>query len=586
MKKYINLNNLFTDFFVKILITAGVKHVVISPGSRNTPLVLAFEKNNRIKKHVIIDERSNGFYALGLAKSTNSPVAIITTSGSAVTELYPSVVEAFYSRVPLIICTADRPQRLVNKGSNQTIDQYNIYSNHIRYFWDSYSITPSIKYFRTAGGQISKGLLTSTNLNVGPAHLNFRFEKPLERFTPSHAISQALISYSFALKKNKQKVKLLERHEHAINSIINSHDNILLLVGNNIHNKNEFTAINKISKHLNAPIIADGLSGFRYGQHNKNILLLNSTAFIRNRNFTKFYDPNLIIQFGNAPTSNILLNFFAASNAKKILVNNFGDITDPSETYDYLIKYDIDNFSKDVLSKTRKRNQVSRWCKKLEHLDDLSQKNKKRIINNSGFGNEARIIKEMFDNIPHNSNLMISNSIPPRDVDYFADSYKKRINVFHNRGTSGIDGIIATSAGICLSKKNPTYLLIGDTAFTHDIGSLLLLKQFKIPLTIVLINNSGGSIFEMLPVKKEKTDFQKFFKTPSGLKFEKIVKAFDGNHMTIKSWKQFIELLPQIKNNFRVLELKTDSLKSLSTRKAYWEKVIKDTQEIIDVNKK
>ena len=183
MKKKVNSNFICVKLFVDQLAKEGLQHVCISPGSRNTPLTAAFAANNKIKTFVNIDERSSAFFALGFAKSTNIPVAIVTTSGTAVAELYPAIIEAFQSRVPLIICTADRPYFLRKSGANQTINQQNIFRNHIRWFHEmslsSLTRKNLIEFRKTA----RSALYISTELNQGPVHINFQFEKPLEPST-------------------------------------------------------------------------------------------------------------------------------------------------------------------------------------------------------------------------------------------------------------------------------------------------------------------------------------------------------------------------------------------------------------------
>ncbi len=587
MKKYINLNNFFTKQLVKILSASGVKNVVLSPGSRNTPLVIAFDKNKTIKKHVVVDERSNAFFALGIAKQSNRPVAIVTTSGTAVVELYPAIVEAYYSRVPLIICTADRPERLVNKGANQTINQYDIFNNHIRYFWDSCEIKPTLSYFNTAFNECSKAIITATSLNIGPVHLNIRFEKPLEKFANSHNIDKTFLEQvkdyklpgkHYSSQTPKTKVSVIRQVEKA--------GKILCLTGCNVQKQDELNAITRFADHTGALIIGDGLSHCRYdNKYHKKRQLINATAFIRNRNFVESFDPDLIIQFGNAPTSNILLNYFQLSNAKKVLVNEFGDITDPSCTYTTIVKSTITTFFEQIYKNAKGKSIQNRWQENLIELDKEAQKLKQKFISNSSFANEARIINELFSALPKNSNLMVSNSIPPRDVDYFADTFHKSINIFHNRGASGIDGIISTAAGIASGSNNRTYLLIGDIAFAHDISALSLLNKYSIPVTIVLINNSGGAIFEMLPVYKEKIDFDRYFKTPTGIDFKKVVKAFGGSYSKVRNWKHMRDSLANAPDKFSVLEIVTDSQKSLVTRKKYWHAVTQKTQEIIDANR-
>ncbi len=192
----INRNILWARSFVNELAVLGVKYVSISPGSRNTPLTIAFANNKAIKSFIHIDERCSGFFALGLAKASNSPVAVVCTSGTATVELYPSIVEAYQQRVPLIICTADRPPELLNMGANQTINQNNIYRNHIRWFYNAGLPDPDMKSIRNIKLAANNAVFYSTIKSRGPVHLNFPFKKPFEPDSFTDEIDQKLLIFA------------------------------------------------------------------------------------------------------------------------------------------------------------------------------------------------------------------------------------------------------------------------------------------------------------------------------------------------------------------------------------------------------
>lgn len=590
MKKSINLNVLLAEHVVTALEQLGVREVVISPGSRSTPLVIAFDASRKTRSHVVIDERSNGYFALGLAKASKRPVAIVTTSGTAAAELYPAVIEAYHQRIPLIICSADRPAHLVNTGANQTIDQTNLYGNFSKYFIDSGIPKLSKVYFKKLNNEFDKICNLVLNDDTGPVQINLRFAKPLEKFSTTHTISGELLNIIksadiFTINKKIPKIHSDSKAVSVFSKLISSSGKILIMVGPADLTNTEIKSIYKIAHLLNAFIIADGLSGIRTSGIKNKSLLCNATAFIRNRNFINHYDADLIIQFGGAPTSNILLKFFRDSNSKKILVNSNNDVKDPSHTFSQLLKMSINEFYEFLRSANiRKTSKDSNWTKGLLNFEYSAQDIKTRIIEHSRFPKEPRIIMTLLDSIPANSNLMISNSIAPRDVDYFSDNYNKFIKIYHNRGTSGIDGIISTAAGIQSSSNTKTFLLIGDLAFMHDLNGLWLLKKYNIPLTIILINNGGGSIFEMLPVKNEKVDFEKYFKVPPDINFKNLTKSFSGSYLRIKSWSHLSQSIKRTNTSFRVLEIKTNSTESLNLRKRYWKAVISETQKFIDEN--
>ena len=216
MKKYINRNYFWASLFVEQLARFDIKHVCISPGSRNTPLSLAFANNKKFKKYVHIDERSSGFFALGISKIIREPVVLVTTSGTAVAELYPAIIEAYYQRIPLIVCTADRPAYLRNTGANQTIKQDNIYRNHIRYFKDLGLPSLGNQRLKSFAEKIGKGIIISTKLNPGPIHFNFPFKKPLEPESFTDKIDFRILD--FIIKKYQIKQKIVK--ETKINKLV------------------------------------------------------------------------------------------------------------------------------------------------------------------------------------------------------------------------------------------------------------------------------------------------------------------------------------------------------------------------------
>jgi 2-succinyl-5-enolpyruvyl-6-hydroxy-3-cyclohexene-1-carboxylate synthase len=278
------------------------------------------------------------------------------------------------------------------------------------------------------------------------------------------------------------------------------------------------------------------------------------------------------MQFGNTATSQKMLKFFEETNIKRILINQYGDIKDPSLNKGKLIKVNPNR----LLEKLKEdlSNDYSDWSNYIIELENLCENLKNKIICQSRFGLEPRIINETLNFIPDKSNIIISNSMPIRDFDSFASKKKSGFKIFTNRGASGIDGIISTASGIGSQSKNSTYLIIGDLAFFHNISALSTLKGLKIPLKIILINNNGGGIFNSLPVVNEK-NFDEYFITSQNLVFSKLVKAFGGNYYNPKSWISFNNYLVKTKydTEFSVIELKTNAKKSVELRKKYWAEV-------------
>ncbi len=568
MKKSINRNFFWADLFVNQLGKFGIKHVCISPGSRNTPLTLAFAQNKKFKKYIHVDERSSGFFALGIAKVNKSPVVLVTTSGTAVAELFPAIIEAEIQRLPLIICTADRPAYLRNTGANQTINQENIYSNHIKYFADFGLPDLSVNKLHSFTKKVCYGISIAISINPGPVHFNFPFKKPLEpkSFTDkvSFTGSDFLKSPNNINKSDSIKVSSIRK----LISFFNKSQKPVIHLAWDIFDANFYNKLLKFSNKNKIPILVDGTSELRFYKGENNLIITNHSGFIDNvKN-----KPDLILQFGNTPTSQKMLKFIEETNAKRFLINQYGDIKDPSKRKGEFLKVDpivlLEKLNEDIIAN------YSEWSKYILTIEALCEKQKDKIISKSQFGLEPRIVKETLKFVPDKSNIFISNSMPIRDFDYFASKKKSVFKIFSNRGASGIDGIISTASGIASQSKNKTYLILGDLAFYHNISALSTLKELNIPLKIILINNNGGGIFISLPVVDEK-NFDKYFMTPQYLNFSKIVKAFGGNYYNPKSWSSFNKSLVKTKydKQFSVIEVNTDAKKSVELRKKYWTEI-------------
>ncbi len=575
MTQLINRNILWARIFADRLIKSKIRNILISPGSRNTPLIFALSEKKYFNIKVIVDERTSGFFALGSAKASRKPTVIVTTSGTAVAELYPAIIEAYQQRIPLIICTADRPKHLRKTGANQTINQENIYKNHICKYYNAG--LPSVNYNKLSkfSSSVDELIDICEHSNRGPVHINFPFDKPFEPDSFTDSISENIVKSLFSQKRiiSKLSKSRLQLPKSFLLKLEKESEGIILCGGGNFSNKFA-NKITKLSRHLKYPIIADGTSSLRFGKHRKTNVIINASAFLKNDTAAKTVVPKLILQFGYAPTSNALLNYFKNSKAEKFSVNEFGDLHDPSKTTKQIFGLSEDVFIDTIIGKTKPRKSTVKNGSfvELKAFENFSEKIKSRIVYKSKFPSEGRITNEVVNNIPSGSNLVISNSTPVRDLDFFSPASSKHISVFTNRGASGIDGVISTSLGIAETNKKQTFLIIGDLAFYHDINSLQIAKEYNIPLTIILVDNSGGGIFNMLPVAKYKNVFLKYFRTELNIDFKSIVKGFGGNYFLIKSWKSLNLKLNNFdkSTNFSVMHIKTNSEKSLTIRKKYW----------------
>ncbi len=587
MKIKINRNFIWAEKFVDLLAEYGVKNVCISPGSRSTPLTLAFENNKKIKKHIFVDERQAGFFALGIAKQTTLPVAVVTTSGTAAVELYPAIVEAYQNRVPLIICTADRPASLRNKGANQTINQDNLYKNHVRYFYDTGLPELTKQAIQKLMEKTKDAFFIAVTGNRGPIHINFPFEKPLEPHLFTDEISETKLNQieTCNLLKQINTTRFLYKQKElneVSEKIKNAESGIIVIGPANFSNQLK-QQIKKLSALTRFPIFADGASNFRSDVKENDLIISNYDAFLRSTEFINYFQPDIILQFGRTPTSVSLENYFGKSKSTRYIINEFGDCYDPGMTATRIIKADLYSFTHSLYERIRKLpvKKESDFIKLLFSADDLCEWLKVEFINNSHLVDETNIIWNIARNIPDKGVLFVSNSTPIRDLEFFLQKSASDFFIHQNRGASGIDGIISTALGIAEATKERTFLLTGDLAFFHDLTSLYNAKSEHINLTIILINNNGGGLFNTLPIAEEKEVLKKYFLTPLRIDFEKIIKSFGVDYQHVRTSTQLNLAFNRRSDLPLVIEVKTDAVEALKKRKAYWKNVVNEIDEWI-----
>ncbi|MBT8379464.1 MAG: 2-succinyl-5-enolpyruvyl-6-hydroxy-3-cyclohexene-1-carboxylic-acid synthase [Ignavibacteria bacterium] len=572
MKIKINKNHIWANTFVNQLAAIGVKLACMSPGSRSTPLIYSLAENKKIKCFVNIDERSSAYFALGLAKASGTPVVIVTTSGTATAELYPAIIEAYQQRTPLIICTADRPPELVGTGANQTITQHNIYRNHIRLFRDVG--LPSIKEHSL--NYLQKIALKAFKISVtqkGPVHINFPFAKPLEPFSLDNEIDKKLLksqpiiesikdTHNIKIESDRKVIKLAEK--------IVQFEKGLIIAGPMENDSEAVKNIIALASLTKYPLFADGVSYLRFKKLKsiKNIIS-NYNSFLTSKIFCAKYKPDLILHFGGTPTSANLLNYLSECDAERFQINEYGDLNDPSRKTKMIFKYSAELFSKTLIAHIKKEEFIriqSKWLNTFTSAESISEKLTSGILDKEKKLHEPKIITELLKVLPSTTNLFIGNSLPIRDFDCFSGSSTKKINLYFNRGASGIDGLVSTALGVA-SIKEPTVLLVGDLSFLHDLNSLLIAKNYNIPLLIIVINNNGGGIFKTLPISKKKKLLRECFIAPQNMNTKLMVEAFGINYRLIKNKNELKSTFENLEiENPLVLEIQTSADESANLR--------------------
>ncbi len=579
----INRNILWAEVFIDQLVRLGVRYACISPGSRSTPLALACANNTNLTSYVHIDERSGGFFALGIAKSIRQPVMLVCTSGTAAAEFYPAIIEAYQQNAPLIVCTADRPPELIECGANQTINQNNIYANHIRWFFNAGLPEPTPGRMRHIRVVARRAVKEATGLEKGPVHINFPFRKPFE----PKSYTDTIDAHNFEQFKNgfaddiaPVEVSVTPTTESLTDliSAARMYRRGLIIVGPGNFSEAFTNHVSEMASRLSYPILADGASQLRFGRNEKSMIFTHYDAYLKAASFAESHKPEVILQFGGTVSSKGLELFLNEQNAFKIHVNSGGRWLDPSNYLRSVVQSDPTRFCAMMSEALRKENTAitpDEWLADFKKAEEKAEAIRKEMIDCTDSLFEGKVVRVVLESIPEDSHVMISNSMPIRDLDYFASSLEKNICIHTNRGASGIDGINSTALGIAAATKSPVYLITGDLAFYHDLNGLIASRKYDIPLTVILINNNGGGIFELLPISEYRDIFNDYFLTPHDLEFEPFVIGYGGTYTNIASWNDLRNNLHDlhVPEKLNILEIRTDPRASTELRKKYWKKV-------------
>lgn len=517
---------------VDVLAAKGVDSVVVSPGSRSTPLVVAASEHPSIQAVSILDERSAAYYAVGQAKRSGEPTAIICTSGTAGANFHPAVIEADRSRTPLIVCTADRPTDLQTIGANQTIDQSDLYGKAVRY---APPIPEPTDRARTKESlQVTIGLAVDRSQHPlpGPVHLNIPFRKPLSPTVETDngsPIDQKDQTTGQAVSTDRGRVSPEPGTITRVRNQLDTADRPALVCGSLA--PEDTKAVKPLIDQTELPVFADPLSGLRFGPSNGEGVLGSYDAVLDAPDVWPVAPPDAILRFGARPTSVALRAYLAEHEGHHVVIDPAGEYRDPSRSTTGIVTATpevlVDRLLEDEAPLSANQEWMDRW-ERLErdywtyvsqHVDDLPP--------------EGRLAHRVIAGAPKQATLFVSNSMPIRDVDRFGQPRSADLCVLGNRGASGIDGIVSTALGAASMTSDPAILLTGDLAFYHDMNGLVAIDRCNVDMTIVVVNNDGGGIFHKLPIAARDPPFTEQFRTPHGLEFSAVSDLYGLAHETV-----------------------------------------------------
>lgn len=529
---------------IEICLAKGITNIIISPGSRNAPLTIGFAQNPNFTCYSIADERSAAFFALGIAQQIKQPTAVICTSGSALLNYYPAFAEAFYSQIPLIVISADRPQSKIDIGDGQTIRQENVFQNH-----SVFNANLTEEASEENDLKINKAIETAI-LQKGPVHINAPFEEPLYQTVDTLSVHPKIMACEEIIG-----TKTIENSEELV-SVWNSAKQKLIMVGVNEANSIDDKIVQNLANDPSVVVLTETTSNLHHPSFINSIDTL-ITPF-ENGDFEDF-QPEILITFGGMIVSKRIKAFLRKYKPKQ---HWHIDTLRAYDTFDAKTKHIVmqpNDFFTDLLSKTTFVE--SDYFSKINKIYDLRKIRKQEYLSKIPFS-DFQVFEKIIETLPKNSQLQISNSSAIRyaqliDID-------SSIEVFCNRGTSGIDGSTSTAIGASVGSKKQNVFITGDISFLYDSNALwnsYIPNNFK----IILINNGGGGIFRILPGHEEKPVFNTYFETSHQLTAEHLAKMYKMNYLTatdLNSLSQGIDALYKNNNAACILEIFTPTFEN------------------------
>ncbi|WP_396146423.1 2-succinyl-5-enolpyruvyl-6-hydroxy-3-cyclohexene-1-carboxylic-acid synthase [Flavobacterium sp.] len=540
---------------IEILRAKGITTIIISPGSRNAPLTIGFASHPDFTCYSIADERSAAFFAVGMAQQLKKPVAVVCTSGSALLNYYPAFAEAFYSQIPFVVISADRPQSKIDIGDGQTIRQENVFANHSLF---NANLTENAS---DENDFLINEAINTAFAKKGPVHINAPFEEPLYEMVSELTVEPKVISVTA-----KEFIYDEPISEYA--NIWNTSKKKLVLVGVNEPNAVEQKFLDKLANDPSVVVMIETTSNLH---HPKFINTIDSiiTPFTH-EDFLDF-QPEILVTFGGMIVSKRIKAFL-----RKYKPNHHWHIDDlrAYDTFDCLTKHfevqpNLFFQSFFMLTETVESN----YNQYAQNIKALRQKRSLDYLAKIPF-TDFKVFEKLIPALPKNSQLQISNSSPIRYAQLF--DIEKSIEVFSNRGTSGIDGSTSTAIGAAVASKKPNVFIAGDIGFLYDSNALwnnYIPKNFK----IILINNGGGGIFRILPGHDETPVFNTFFETSHCLTAEHLCKMYGLNYLTASTETTLEESLKAMFSNDEkptLLEVFTPTLENDKVLLQYFRELV------------
>ncbi len=553
--------------FVAGLAAGGLRNVCLSPGARSTPLTVSFAREPRIKCWSHVDERSSAFFALGVAKASRTPTAVVCTSGTAAANFFPAVVEAAHAGVPLIVLTADRPPELRDCEAGQTIDQIKLYGDFPKWFAEVGMPESGTPYFRTLS---RRALREAASAPAGVVHLNFPLREPLIAegpddlaVEPTDATAPGIVVSAAPHPADADISRLA--------ALLRSTQCGLIACGPADLTGETATAIDSLAARTGYPVAADPTSQMR--RHDYFDRVLDSyDSLVASESLSDDLAPDLVLRFGGLPICKPLRLWLERHEVPQIVIDPNGRWNDPCGTAREIWRTDIAatcNALLDSLGSDTARD--GEWSRRWFAADRQARKAKDSSIAEqhhlSGVGLFARLAR----NMAAGSTLYVGNSLPIRQLEAIWPADATPIRVLCNRGANGIDGVVSSVLGAAAVSSGPVVAVLGDLSFYHDLNGLLAAHRYPINATIIVPNNDGGGIFSMLPQARPEAQlgaiFDEYFTTPHGLDFRHAAEMYTCGFDRVEDWSHFDQAFSraQSSTSTNIIEIPIDTARDLET---------------------
>lgn len=562
---------------VEEFVRAGVRDAVVCPGSRSTPIALALAAHDGIRTTVLLDERSAGFVALGMARTAGRPVVLLGTSGTAVVNFAPAVVEAFQARVPLIVLTADRPAELRDRGAPQTIDQVGLYGRHVK--WSTELPLPddapeTMAHIRSIAGRATA---VATAGPAGPVHLNAPFREPL---IPAGVLGPwpELPAAPFVSAVSAPR-RLGEADVARLANRIAAAPRGLIVAGP-MEGTSHIDAIARLAAASGYPILTDPLSGLRAGPHDRSHVIARGDQLARPGVWIDAHAPQLVIRFGAMPTSKPIVQLLQRTKPELVVVDGDGGWREAALIPATFVHADPATTAIDLTAALdaqaqavdRNRTWLDGWLA-ADSAADRAMTSWLADLDEPFEGAPFALAPAM---LPDGAVLWAGNSMPVRDLDGWLPSTDRALRIHSNRGANGIDGVMSTALGSAAVAGSPVVLVVGDVSFLHDLGALVTARLMGVSLTVVLVQNDGGGIFSFLPQAAADAPavglpehYEKLFGTPHGIDAGLIVTALGHRHRLVGAGDLAQAVADAVDmSGITVLELRTDRARNVELHRA------------------